>query len=152
MSGYAMGDDVTKMISQNGSQCNSSIDAGLTSKNVSTNAPTKIVPLYSTDAQKVVGAAQVTGDATAVAQTQSVVISACGNNMYKFAATSCGPTAMATQPTYLNGVVVSSILMVPAPPAPAAACPPPAPSQAPTCAPGCASGCPSGEGTEGSGY
>ena len=118
-SGYTMGDQVVSMTNSMASQWNSTINSSLMQCGLQTNAATKIMPLYSSDAQKVVGAAQIVGNASDVQQTQSVMITSSGD-LLKFTASPSQCTPMSGQSQTLQNVVISSIIMV----GPASTCPP----------------------------
>lgn len=151
-SGFATGNDALNTMNQNSAQWNSQINSSLAKNNIQLRANTKIVPLYSMDTNQVVGAAQVVGNASAVNNTQAVVATTSGDMLRLNATSSACAVPMTGQPAPMNNVVVSSIIMAPAPaavvtPAPETTTPgmtQPAPSTAPgtgtTPAPGTGTG------------
>lgn len=169
--GYRTGNDVMKMTTDMGSQWNSAIRTQLNTVGLPPNTNTKVIPLYSTDTNQVIGAAQIMGSTEGLREAQSVVVSTNGS-MYQFGAISSQCNPMAGTPSTLNDVVVSSIIMMAPQPAlaapsaeqpavteptttePGAACPAapaPAPATPAAPAPAPAPAMPD-EGTSGSGY
>lgn len=107
--GMMMGDDAMRMVTQMGTQWNASINAALTQNNLQIRGNTKVVPLYSMDTNQVIGAAQVVGNASDLAQTQAVLASS-RDNMLMLRATSTQCTPMMGEPETVNNVVVSSLV------------------------------------------
>jgi len=111
MTGFRTGAEVAQMATQMSAQWNNLINASMRGRNLQVGANTKVVPLYSMDEKQVIGAAQVVGTASGVAQTQSVVV-ATRDDMLQFRArTAQYPPA--TETTALNDVVVSALIHVP---------------------------------------
>ncbi len=108
--GMATGDDAAQAWSQmSPTQWNSLINSRFSGWRVATTGSTKVVPLYSLTMDQMVGAAQVVGDANAVAATQAVVVSEV-NGAMSFSATRTAPSAITGQPPIQNNVVVSSLI------------------------------------------
>lgn len=141
MSGILTGDDATSKVSEMASKWNSMINANMVSSDIRLlNSTSKVVPLYSTDMNQVVGAAQVMGSASAIANVKAVLVST-GDDMLSFRATSTACTPLGGSPQILDNVLVSSIIVVPypgamSPPEPAPMpenVNPPCPPEAETC-------------------
>ena len=142
MQGILTGDQAASRITSMLSQWNRAINAKFMNCDVRLlNGTSKVVPLYSADMNAIVGAAQVVGSASAIANTKSVFVSS-SDDMLAFLASSTSCVPVGGAPEMLNNVLVSSIIVVPSgetpgpspelttPPEPT---PPPCPPDAQTC-------------------
>jgi len=141
MSGMLTGDDAASKVTEFASKWNSMINANMKSCDIRLlNGTAKVVPLYSTDMNQIVGAAQVMGSASAIANVKAVLVST-SDDMLNFRATSTACTPLGGSPQILDNVVISSIIVVPCPGAMAPSEPapmpenvnPPCPPEAETC-------------------
>jgi hypothetical protein len=112
-SGYMMGSGVSQSIEQMSSQWNNSINSSLRQQSIQARGATKIVPLYSTGSQQVIGAAQIVGSRDAVVEANQVYASTSGDTIM-FSTSATTPANAATcPPEGLSNVVISSIVMIP---------------------------------------
>lgn len=141
MSGVLTGDDAAGKVGEYASKWNSMINANLKSCDIRLlNGTAKVVPLYSTDMNQVIGAAQVMGSTSAIANVKAVLVSM-SDDTVSFRATSTACTPLGSSPEILDNVVLSSIIVVPYPGAMAPTEPapmpenvnPPCPPEAPAC-------------------
>jgi hypothetical protein len=105
------GDAVMQTANQMSSQWNSLINSRLAERNLLSLASTKVVPLYSMDDGQAIGAAQIVGPASSIANTQAVIMSA-GDILMQFRATSTAVPSMEMPPTMDNVVISALIYMV----------------------------------------
>lgn len=125
-SGFISGNRVMQMTSSMAAQWNSAISSTLKQENLQTNANAKVVPLYSMDSSKIVGAVQIIGSSSGVRQAKTVVTSS-SDTMMKFDATTAPYTPSMEQPSAQKDVLLSSIIMV----SPPTVAPPALPELAP---------------------
>jgi hypothetical protein len=120
--GYETGSNVTQLTDSMADEWNKTINASLGENGLPTHATTKIVPLYSMESSQIVGAAQIVGNASNIDAARTVVMSMSGDQ-HQFGATSDDAQSIAGAPSMMDGVVLSSIIMVSMPavtqPAPA---------------------------------
>lgn len=113
MANIAMGDEAMQAINQmTPAQWNAMINNRAAGWRVQQAASTKVVPLYSMSTNQIMGAAQVVGNANAVAQTQAVTVSEI-DGMLAFSATATPATQITGQPAAQNNVVVSALITFP---------------------------------------
>jgi len=142
MSGMLTGDEATSKINSMLSRWNNMINSKMTSCDVRLlNGSTKVVPLYATGMNMVIGAAQVAGAACDIANAKTVFVSM-SEDMLMFTASSTSCVPLGGEPQMLDNVLISSIIVIPSgaegtpspelttPPEPT---PPPCPPEAETC-------------------
>ena len=144
MSNIVTGDKTMSMVSSNGNRWNSSINTYLSGANLGVGSPTKVVPLYSTDMNKIVGGVQVVGNASDLATAQAVLVNTSGDMLMFNATTAACAVPLSGPPPTLKGVLISSIITLPISASPVAPgtsdggaemTPPPVPEEAPAPAP-----------------
>lgn len=118
MTGIRTGSDALQAINvMTPAEWNADINNQAAAWQVRLNASTKVVPLYSLDGNQIIGAAQIVGSAANVARAQAVAASSMNGSM-AFSATATAPTAISGQPSALNDVLVSAIIVFPSDMAP----------------------------------
>ena len=121
VSGMMAGDEVMMAVTQMSSQWNNLVNSNLAQNSLQVSGNTKVVPLYSMNVSRVIGAAQIVGNSSAISNAQAVVLSS-SDNMLMFGAISSPVSSISAQSAMLNNVVVSAIMYMPQsntmPPAP----------------------------------
>ncbi len=107
------GNTVMTSVTTNATRWNSMINTSYARNNLRIQGNTKVVPLYSTDMNQVIGAVQIVGNPRDVANTQAVMVNTSGG-MYMFRATNAAcAMPMSGTPTTMNGVVISALILMP---------------------------------------
>lgn len=109
--GIQTGPEMGSMVNRLASEWNNSINARLSQQNLRLAGRTKVIPVYSMDANQIIGAAHVVGTTRGLEQSQMVVMTI-SDGMARFSTISSTDPSQAST-TALNNVVLSALIYTP---------------------------------------